>query len=271
MTQSRISRWLKKWKTILEDAASSHQKLYLKGERSIKYLELYEALFNEFLAARSREYNVNFSWLWSRARKLKLDIDPKVEAKHHVIGCFLQKKELRMRSKQRKKRKQREPSLKKWHATFREKCIQTGSEDPSYDQKWGCYQPAQRLNVDQSPLPFVVHSKKTFEYIQKGEGSTTNVWISQPGLGLEKRQCSLQVMLWPNRGQPKLTIIFRGQRKRISQDKESEWHKGVNVYFQPNAWFHQNVCKSWYEETFLPFVKEQKLDKFVFLLDNLKR
>ena len=116
VTQSRISRWLKKWKTILEDAASSHQKLYLKGGRSIKCLKLYEALFSEFLAARSREHNVNFSWLWSRARKLKLDIDPKVELKHHVIGCFLQKKELRMRSKQRKKRKhkkQREPSLKK--------------------------------------------------------------------------------------------------------------------------------------------------------------
>ena len=107
-----------------------------------------------------------------------------------------------------------------------------------------------------------MHSKKTFEYIQKGEDSTTNVWISQPGSGLEKRQCSLQVMLWPNRGQPKLAIIFRGQRKRISQDKGSEWHKGVNVYFQPNAWFHQNVCKSWYDEALLPFVKEQKLDKF---------
>ena len=84
-----------------------------------------------------------------------------------------------------------EPSLKKWHATFREKCIRTGSKDPSYDQKWGRYQPAQRLNVDQSPLPFVVHGKKTYEYIPKSEGSMHNTWLSLPRLGLDKRQGSL--------------------------------------------------------------------------------
>ena len=64
-----------------------------------------------------------------------------------------------------------EPSLKKWHATFREKCIRTGSEDPSYDQKWWRYQPAHRLNVDQSPFPFGVHGKETYEYMPKGKGS----------------------------------------------------------------------------------------------------
>ena len=151
-----------------------------------------------------------------------------------------------------------------------EKCVRTGSEDPSDDEKLGRYQPAQRLNVDQRPLPFVVYSKKTYEYIPKGEGSTHNTWISQPGSGLEKRQCSVLVMLRPEGEQLKLAIIFRGQEKRISQDEKSEWHKGVNVYFQPNAWLDQNVCKSWCDEILVSFVKEQKLDKFVLLLDNLK-
>ena len=40
VTQSQISRWLKKRKIILENTASSHRKLYLKGRRSTKYLEL---------------------------------------------------------------------------------------------------------------------------------------------------------------------------------------------------------------------------------------
>ena len=97
-----------------------------------------------------------------------------------------------------------------------------------------------------------------------------NTWISQPGSGLEKCQCSLQVMFRPEGEQPKLAIIFRGQGKHISQDGKSEWHQGVNVYFQPNAWLDQNVFKSWCDKTLLPFVKEQKLDKFVLLLDNLK-
>ena len=128
-----------------------------------------------------------------------------------------------MRSKQRNKRKHKkemEPSLKKWHATFRGKCIQTGSEDPSYDQKWGCYQSGKRLNVNQNPHPFAVYDKKTYEYILEGEESMHNTWISQPGPGLEERQCSLQVMLQPEGEQSKLAIIL--------QAKESAFHKMKN-------------------------------------------
>ena len=194
--------------------------MYLKGRRSTKYLELYEALFKEFLPSRSSGHIVNFSWLWSRARNLQLDIDPKVEGKHHVVVRFLQKKkELKMRSTQRikiKHKKEIEPSLKKWHATFKEKYIRTGSKDSSYDQKWGCYQPAQRLNVDKSPLSYLLHGKKIYEYIPKREGSTHNTWISQPCSGLEKRQCTLQVIFRQEGEQPKLTIIFRGQGKCFS-------------------------------------------------------
>ena len=65
VTQSQISKWLKLQKTILEDAASSHRKLNLKGRCLTKYLELYEAFFKKILAARSRSHIVNFSWLWS--------------------------------------------------------------------------------------------------------------------------------------------------------------------------------------------------------------
>ena len=163
-----------------------------------------------------------------------------------------------------------EASLKKWHATYREKCIRTGLDENNYDPKWGRYKSSQRLNVDQSPLPFVVHGKKTYEYIPKGEGSMHNTWISQPGSGLEKRQCSLQIMFRPEGQQPKLAIIFRGQGKRISEDERSAWHKDVDVFFQQNAWLDQYVCKKWCNESLIPFVKEQKLDRFVLLLDNLK-
>ena len=80
---------------------------------------------------------------WTFIRNSKLNI--------MFTVCFLQKKELRMRSTQRIKRKHKkemETSLKKWHAMFREKCIQRGSKDSSYDKKWEHYQSAQRLNVD---------------------------------------------------------------------------------------------------------------------------
>ena len=59
-----------------------------------------------------------------------------------------------------KLKKEKVPQLMKWHATFREKCIRTGNHEPSYDEKWGQCKAAERLNVE-SPLPFVVHDKKT--------------------------------------------------------------------------------------------------------------
>ena len=127
----------------------------LKVRSSTKYLELYEALFKKFSAATSRGHIVNFSWLWSKPESSNWTLIQKSKSNIMLLR-FSQKKELRMRSKQRNKRKHKkkmEPSLKKRHATFREKCIRKGSEDPSYYQKWGRYQPAQkqRLNINQIP------------------------------------------------------------------------------------------------------------------------
>ena len=77
-------------------------------------------------------------------------------------------------------------------------------------------------------------------------------------------------MFRPEGERPKLAIIFRDQGKKISQDEKLEWHKSVNVYFQPNAWLDQNVCNSWCDQTLLPLINEQKLHKFALLLGNLK-
>ena len=178
-----------------------------------------------------------------------------------------------MRAKQhnnRKRKKEHEPLLKKWHATYREKFIRTGGDNPSYESKWGRFKPIERLNIDQSPLPFVVHGKKTYEYISAGERSSHNTWILQPGSGLDKCQCSLQIMFRPEGVQPKLAVIFRGQGLRISEDEKKAWHQDVDVYFQTKVWMDQRVCKRWCGKTLLPFIKKQGLSVFVFLLDNLK-
>ena len=112
--------------TIIQDAASSYHKLYRKWVKATKCIHLYEFLLKKFQSARTEDHILNFSWLWSKARK----------------------------------------------SIVRYKLIE-------------------RLNVDQSLLPFVVHGKCAYEYVPPKEGSTHNTWISQPGLGLEKRQCTL--------------------------------------------------------------------------------
>ena len=48
------------------------------------------------------------------------------------------------------------------------------------------------LTVDQTPMLFVVDTKRTYEQIR--EKHIHKIWIPQPGSGLDKRQCTVQVM-----------------------------------------------------------------------------
>ena len=116
-----------------------------------------------------------------------------------MIVRFLCQYNFRMLSRQRSKKKNKEdnqskkknkedkvPGLQKWHSTFREPCIRFG-KDENFDSKWGRFKPHQRLNVDQSPLPFVINAKRTtYEYAEPG-AKDHNTCISQPGSGLDKR------------------------------------------------------------------------------------
>ena len=49
----------------------------------------------------------------------------------------------------------------KCHSTVRERLVWMGSGSEAYDAKWGRFLPSPHFNVDQSPMPVVVDSKKT--------------------------------------------------------------------------------------------------------------
>ena len=68
-----------------------------------------------------------------------------------------------MRARQRNPSKPKEAfraDLMKWHSTVTEWLVQMGTDSEAYDAKWGRFLPSQHFNVDQSPMPFVVDSKK---------------------------------------------------------------------------------------------------------------
>ena len=116
-----------------------------------------------------------------------------------------------------------------WHSVLRESLIRTEKQG-DYDENWGRNRPECRLNVDQSPSPFVFDSNRT--YHQSTEDQVNEkVWILKPGAGLDKRQCSLQICFSSEGKQPPLGIVFRGAGKRISEDERSYWHKDVHVFF----------------------------------------
>ena len=116
---------------------------------------------------------MNFNWLWSKARSVQKDLigGDKVIAHKHVIATFLRKYNVRMSARQRNCSKPKEAfraDLIKWHSTVREQLIWMDAGSEAYDAKWGRFLPSQRFNVDQSPMPFVADSKKTYEIIEPG-------------------------------------------------------------------------------------------------------
>jgi len=148
-----------------------------------------------------------------------------------------------------------EVDLKKWHATTREKLVRTARND-CYDEKWGRFIPRQRLNVDQSPLPFAVTTKRTYKHMEKG-GQQHN----------PKRQCTFRICFRPTGDQPKLGIIFRGTGKWISEDEKKAYQPDIDVYFQENAWADTKVSVEWVEKTLTEAVRGD--DRFVLFCNNL--
>ena len=68
-----------------------------------------------------------------------------------------------------------------------------GMKDDDDDQKQGSFFPNQRFNIDQSPMRFANDMKQTYLYEPGLDQNQEKVWISQPGCGFEKRQCTFQI------------------------------------------------------------------------------
>ena len=111
-----------------------------------------------------------------------------------------------MRAKQRNHKLAKEDfrqKLEEWQLT-RERLIRTNRGE-TYDQKWGSFMPNQHFSVDQSPMPFSIDMKKTYHLYEPGQDQNKEkIWISQPGCGLKKGQCTLQICFRPDGQQPRI-------------------------------------------------------------------
>ena len=196
-----------------------------KLQPSGKYLELYGVLKKEFHKRREIGAPVDFNWLWMKAGQIyKVQHGTKAIVKKHVIISFIKRYRLKMRRVQRNKKHAKESfreEMQRWHANLRQRIIRSGA-NTFYDARWGHFLPSQRLNVDQSPLPFAIDTSKTYEIPEPGK----KVWVAQPNPGASKRFCSLNTCFRPEGTQPRLSIIFRGQGLRISNAERKAWDAG---------------------------------------------
>ena len=192
--RTNIINWIQK-KSELMEATKSEMKDHLKIRRSKKYLELYRALEIKFKECRAKRYRISFALLWSHASRIYRDQtgDESAHVGHHVIDNFIKQYNL-------------------WHTMLRERLVRADKDDDC-DAKLGRFLPQCRLNVDQSPSPFVFDSGRTYHQ------------LSQAGAEMDKRQCSLQICFCPEGQLPRLGTVFRGTGKKISEDEPSSWHE----------------------------------------------
>ena len=108
-----------------------------------------------------------------------------------------------MGAKQRNRKLAKEDfrqKIEELHPTTSERLIRTNRAE-TYDQKWGNFMPNQCFNVDQNPMPFSIDMKKTYHLYEPGQDQNKEkIWIFQPGCGLEKRQCTLEICFRPDGG-----------------------------------------------------------------------
>ena len=218
-----------------------------------------------FLQMQGKGHRVDFNWIWSKAQKIQRaqTANPDTTIRRHVIQNVIKRNNIKMHARQQNKalpKAEFMQKLKEWHATTRERLIQTGFND-NYDDKWGRFTSEQRFNVDQSTCPFALNLERTYHVFEDGaDQHQDKVWISQPGSGLDK--CSLQICVRPTGIQPRLGIVFRGKELRISDADQD-----VDVFYKENAWVNTKVAVEWVQKTLNPIVKE--LDSYVLFCNNL--
>ena len=80
--------------------------------------------------------------------------------------------------------------------------------------------------MDQTPLPFVLDDNKT--YYKKG---AEVVWIASGQSSLEKRQCTVQLIVFSDGKTLPPHIIFRGQGLRINEAEKKNWINALKLFF----------------------------------------
>ena len=92
-------------------------------------------------------------------------------------------------------------------------------------------------------------------------------WISTPGDGLTKRQCSLQVCFRPVGKQLPLAIIFRGKGTRWTKRKLDI--QMCMYIFRKMPGVDTSLACQWMEKTIKPCIEEENLARYTLFCDNL--
>lgn len=256
------------------EARRRRQMVGKKVQKSEKYPLAANLLITEFKLRRAKGSKISTLWLKTKMKKKiqscygKEEAD-KFKASNNWFQRFKRRHNISLRRRTNKKKNAANDgreTIQRFHRDLRKAVQSKRRRDTSFvaDQTYGRWLPKNRLNVDQVPLPFVVEQDQTYEF----EGNK-QVWISQPGSGLDKRQATLQLCIKAEGEQTvKPAIIFRGKGNVLNAEQE-KYDADVHVYFQSNAWMDAEVNLKWTKHTLKDGLKDDFNTEKVLFADNV--
>eukprot|EP00794_Sanderia_malayensis_P013638 gene13638-15064_t len=253
-------------------ASTGRTRRILRKFRLRKYSLAESRIVSDIKQQRTKGFKVSGRWIKIKMKQAIREFYGNEMAEHfkaskNWLYRFTQRNELSLRRKTNSKKlsgNDKLPIIQNFHRQLRQDIKSKRHRDGFVDfhAKWGRWMPSRRYNVDQVPCPFIINQNQTYD--EKGKAG---IWISQPGNGLDKRQCTLQLCICPD--DPQVvppSIIFRGKGNVPKKEKDA-YDKRVHIYWQPSAWMDSNVALKWVKNTFAPAVC--KKSENVLFLDNL--
>ena len=243
-----------------------------KAKNSKRYPRATKLLVAEFKLRRAQESKISKLWMKSKMKK-KIEMcygkeaADKFKASDNWFQRFKRRNNISLRHRTNKKQHSADAAretIQKFHRNLR-KAVKSKRRRSSAvpDRKYGRWMPKQRFNVDQVPLPFVVEQDRTYDF-----SGSKQIWVSQPGSGLDKRQATLQLCIRAEGRQTvKPAIVFRGKGNVSTQERE-KYDKDIDVYFQPCAWMDSETNMKWTENTLKNGLKDDPAEKVLFA-DNV--
>ena len=251
------------------DVRASRQRRKMVGEKA-KYSERYpratKLLVAEFKLRRAQGSKISKLWMKSKMKK-KIEMcygneaADKFKASDNWFQLFKRRNNMYLRRRTNKKQHSADAAretIQKFHRNLRKADKSKRRRSNAVpDKKYGRWMPKQRFNVDQVPLPFVVDQDRTYDF-----SGSKQIWVSQPGSGLDKREAVLQHCIRAE-GRQTVKPEFRGKGNASTQERE-KYVKDIDVYFQPCAWMDSETNMKWTENT-LKMALRMTLQKRYFL------
>ena len=252
LSRSCLYRWVQDQESIFIAQARGHgsrRNVMTKGRQWFPASEL--MVYYRFVWRRKvRGLKVSDEWVQREMLSILKEFQPEgwrlLSCSRGWLGGF--KKRYHISSQVRTNKKavsihEKLPRIKKFHKWL---LHDLQRQEPQRCARYGRFPARFMFHMDQVPLAFVLDCSRTLN------GVGEEVFLVQPGSGLDKRQVTIQLTIRAEGEQlVRPLVIIRGTGIRVNAEEQLIYQTvkdRVRVIWQPKAWADEAVCLIWLEQ-----------------------